>query len=125
MDDGFWRASFHLERFIEGWGFRGEMDISHRKDTISLIFMSCSMQSSVWRSRESLDSVDGARLSLDRREIRGGLMAENKLLFLEFPREQFPYSESTLGNRLRGKRHTKGEILEGEKASEERKEFQK
>lgn len=32
-----------------------------------------------------------------RSEIRDefGLMAENKLLFLEFPRERFPYSEST------------------------------
>lgn len=103
------------------------MDISHRKDTISLIFTSSSMQSSFVVSREFRDSVDGARLSFDRREIRGGfgLMAENKLLFLEFPREQFPYSESTLDCRLRGKRHAKGEILEGEKASEERKEFQK
>lgn len=38
------------------------------------------------------------RLSRDyRSEIRDefGLMAENKLLFLEFPRERFPYSEST------------------------------
>lgn len=38
------------------------------------------------------------RLSRDyRSEIRDefGLMTENKLLFLEFPRERFPYSEST------------------------------
>lgn len=51
--------------------------------------------------------------------LKFGLMAENKLLFLEFPLPRGLGTISIFGiqSGLRGKLHTKGEILGGEKAT--------
>lgn len=94
-----------LTNWTRGWGFTEDVVISHRRDLI----LSVLVRAKLVRIRRVVENLAAARwpfssksfpfrLSRDyRSEIRDefGLMAENKLLFLEFPRERFPYSEST------------------------------
>lgn len=90
-----------LTNWTRGWGFTEDAVISHRRDLILSVLCGQNLSAIDARSRVWL-LFDGRfpqnRFRFDyRSEIRDefGLMAENKLLFLEFPRERFPYSEST------------------------------
>lgn len=122
-------------RFIKGWGEKRSMPLtnwmrgicggcgyfSYRRDLILLTLMD--FQAKLVRTRRAgfsaeLDSVFHKIVSVSI-VLKFGLMAENKLLFLEFPLPRGLGTISIFGiqSGLRGKLHTKGEILGGEKAT--------